>query len=256
MRRLNRIFVLVAAIAVMVTGLAATPALASPESSFVSKINAERSARGLGKLQVNGDLAAAAEKHSGRMMDKGSLYHNPNLGSVTSGWEALGENVGVGSSVDRIHQLFMESSGHRGNILGDYDSVGVGVKQESENKLWVTVIFMRSKTVTTTTTTTTQAPTTTTQAPATTTTAAPAPTTQPPSTQPPSTQPPSTQPPSTQPPSTQPPSTRPPATQPPSTSPPTTVGAAPSPVQVPAQSAASPPAPPMASAPGILPIAH
>jgi hypothetical protein len=58
----------------------------------------------------------------------------------------------------------MNSSGHRANILGDYNYVGVGVASDGD-VLWVTVIFMRKGAApepTTTTTTTTAAPATTT----------------------------------------------------------------------------------------------
>jgi hypothetical protein len=79
------------------------------------------------------------------MMNQDHLHHNPNLASVTSGWEALAENVGVGPDVARLHEAFMESDGHRRNILGNYNYVGVGVVRESETKIWVTVVFMRGR---------------------------------------------------------------------------------------------------------------
>ena len=40
----------------------------------------------------------------------------PNLGSVTTGWKALGENVGVGPDVSSLFDAFMGSSAHRSNI--------------------------------------------------------------------------------------------------------------------------------------------
>jgi hypothetical protein len=102
------------------------------------------------------------------MKSEDELFHNPNLGSVTSGWSALAENVGVGADVDRLHEAFMDSDGHRKNILGDYNYVGVGVVTESDLKMWVTVVFMRGpddlvsppSTTTTPTTTTTRPPST------------------------------------------------------------------------------------------------
>lgn len=151
----------------------------SYENSFVAKINAERSARGMNSLVVYWDLVDDARAHSDRMMSEDRLYHNPGLGSVTTGWYALGENVGVGPTVDVLHQAFMDSSGHRANILGDYNYVGVGVSVESETKMWVTVVFMDGPDdlLDPPETTTTTAPaTTTTPPPTTTTTAAPAPT--------------------------------------------------------------------------------
>jgi len=167
-RRIGTVLLLVALLAM---GLA-LPAYAGAEGTFVAKINASRAAAGLAPLQTHGDLIDDARSWSNHMMSSGNISHNPNLGSVTSGWIGLGENVGVGPNPDVLHQAFMESSGHRANILGDYTHVGVGVVVESETKMWVTVVFMKAPV--TTTTTTTQPPpqtTTTTQPPA----AAPAP---------------------------------------------------------------------------------
>lgn len=181
----RRILVVVAAAALALLGLV-VPAHADAEAGFVAGINAERAAQGLGPLEVYWDLVDDARAHSQRMMDGGAIFHNPDLASVCSSWQALGENVGVGGTVGSLHQAFMSSPAHRGNILGDYNYVGVGVAQESADKLWVTVVFMKgpdglvgggeeSTTTTTeaaTTTTTTEAATTTTTATATTTTVA------------------------------------------------------------------------------------
>ena len=199
------------ATALLSMSLGIAPAMAGSESSFVNKVNSARSARGKAPMQVYWDLTDDARAHSKRMMDKGEIFHNPNLGSVTTGWKALGENVGVGPSVDLLFDAFMGSSAHRSNILGSYNYIGVGVKTDDAGLLWVTMIFMLGPDDlldppgTTTTTTTTQPPstTTTTQPPSTTTTTQPPSTTT--TTQPPSTTT-TTQPPSTTT-TTQPPST-------------------------------------------------
>jgi uncharacterized protein YkwD len=177
------------AVAVLFMGMA-IPAFAGPEGTLVSKINSSRSAAGLAPLETYWDLTDDARAHSARMMDRGDIYHNPALGSVTGVWEKLGENVGMGVDLNALHSAFMNSSSHRGNILGDYNYVGVGVKTDAAGVYWVTVVFMKAApglngggTTTTTqapatTTTTTKAPattTTTTKAPATTTTTTKAP---------------------------------------------------------------------------------
>jgi hypothetical protein len=183
MRNPVRYLIIFMAVAVMFMGMA-IPAFAGPEGTLVSKINSSRSSAGLAPLETYWDLTDDARAHSSRMMDKGSIYHNPALGSVTGVWQKLGENVGMGVDLAGMHSAFMNSSGHRANILGDYNYVGVGVKTDSDGVHWVTVVFMKadpglnggSSTTTTTkapaTTTTTKAPatTTTTKAPATTTT--------------------------------------------------------------------------------------
>ena len=203
MRATRRYLILLAAASVFIA-LFAVPAMAGPAGQFISKINSSRSAAGLPPVQGYWDLSDDARRHSNSMAERGELYHSGSLGNVTSGWTGLGENVGVGIDVSGLHQAFMNSSGHRRNILGNYNYVGVGVTVDDEGFMWVTVIFMKAPdglndpvetttTVPPTTTTTTMSPnlpspptTTTTTQPApttTTTTKAPAPattTTQPP----------------------------------------------------------------------------
>ena len=143
MYTIRRTLAVALAVALMSLGLGIAPALAGPAGTFVSKINSERSARGLAPLEVYWDLTDDARAHAKRMMDKDDLYHNPNLASVTTGWSKLAENIGVGPDAGRLHDAFMDSSGHRKNILGDYNYVGVGVAEEPSGKLWVSVVFMK-----------------------------------------------------------------------------------------------------------------
>ena len=128
---------------------------------------------------MSSELVPDARAHSAEMMAAGNIFHSSNLAGVASGWESLAENVGAGPSVSSLHTAFMDSAGHRRNILGDFNYAGVGVK-EADGQIWVTVIFMRKGAAppTTTTTTAPEPVTTTTTAPpaeTTTTTAAPAP---------------------------------------------------------------------------------
>lgn len=178
----KRLLIIAATTAVFVATLA-LPAMAGPAGDFISKINASRAASGLAPLSSHSDLADDARVHSNLMADRQELFHSNNLGSVTSGWDKLGENVGVNLDVSGMHSAFMSSSGHRANILGDYNYVGVGVTVDDAGFMWATIIFMK-KGSTGTTTTSTQPPatTTTTQPPATTTTTTPPATT---TTQPP-----------------------------------------------------------------------
>lgn len=130
-------------------------ALSSSESQFVSKINAERTSRGKKALTVKSDLVSVARRHSARMAAKGSIWHNPNLGDEVDGWTLLGENVGKGPSVDSLHRAFMDSPGHRANILeSDFNQAGVGVVVE-DGTIYVTEVFAKRKTTTVTKTTTT-----------------------------------------------------------------------------------------------------
>lgn len=124
-------------------GATSAPALADSgrEASFVAKLNAERTERGLPALTVDGGLTTVARSWSGTMGGQGTLYHNPDLGAQVSGWEAVGENVGRGPSVDAIHAALMDSPGHRANILNErWTQVGIGVTIHG-GQVWVTQVF-------------------------------------------------------------------------------------------------------------------
>lgn len=114
------------------------------EAEFLRLINEERARAGLGKLKVYWDLVDDARAHSKLMDRENDLHHNPKLNEVTAPgyWARLGENVGVGFGVDSLHRAFMNSDGHRANILGDYTHIGIGVHHPEQ--LWVTVVFMKA----------------------------------------------------------------------------------------------------------------
>jgi hypothetical protein len=120
-----------------------TGAHASASSDFVAKINAARQSHGGQALTVRGDLAAAAQAQAERMADRSDLFHNPDLGGSVSHWSALAENVGYGPDVATIHTAFMNSPGHRTNILNaKYTEVGVGVVVR-DHVVWVAEVFRR-----------------------------------------------------------------------------------------------------------------
>ena len=180
MHRIRRGVAIVAiGAAFLATVVAPSLAGTGEENAFVSRINASRSAAGLEPLEVYWDLVDDARAWSAHMADVDTLSHNPNLGGVTTGWYALGENVGVGPGDDVVHEAFTNSPGHRANSLGDFTNVGAGVVWAGDTKMYVTVVFMKGPDdlLAPTTTTTVPPSTTTTASPTTTTTTAPAPTT-------------------------------------------------------------------------------
>lgn len=138
--------VLVATTMPLVSAAAVDPV--SAEHQFVDLINQERRQRGLSPLATNSDLVAGARFQADAIRDAGRLFHNPDLGSVTTGWTKLGENVGYGSTVSGLHVAFMNSPGHRANVLDpSYTHVGLGVVVEG-SRIWVAEVFMHSKVAT------------------------------------------------------------------------------------------------------------
>lgn len=134
------------------SGTVAPPASAdsATEAAFVAKIYTERHSRHLRGLTVRSDLVLVARGHSAKMARANRLYHNPYLTTQVKNWRWVGENVGVGPSVDALHKAFMASPGHRANILDtDYTEVGIGTVVVG-GKMWVTEVFRTPMNTTTT----------------------------------------------------------------------------------------------------------
>ena len=149
---------LVAALATVGLGVAAG-ADSGSEGEFISKINSTRANAGLAPLSSNGGLTSYARQHTADMMSAGEIYHSSSAqlgGAGGSGWDRMGENVGRGQSPSSLHEAFMNSSGHKANILGDYNYVGVGTGSQ-DGYLYVTVIFMKKGSTSPPATTTTVA---------------------------------------------------------------------------------------------------
>ncbi len=129
--------------------LLATPSLptaasiTTKESRLFAMINETRAARGVGPLSLAEDLSRMARRHSRHMARERRLFHHSCLSCrFPSGtWQLLGENVGTGGSLHRLHRMMMKSAPHRDIILtGSFDRVGVGVVKKGR-RYWVTEIF-------------------------------------------------------------------------------------------------------------------
>ena len=134
-------------------GLAApSPTRASPENpqydewDFLNLINRERRGAGLRPLAMVPAARDVARAWSDAMASRNVLSHNPNFAAQLEqrfpNYRRLGENVGAGGSVTSLHAAFMNSPGHRANVLGDFGYAGIGVRW-SGTKLWVTVNFLK-----------------------------------------------------------------------------------------------------------------
>lgn len=118
---------------------------------LVDKINADRSARGIPTLVWDQQLTVTAYEWSKAMSFYNNLVHR-NLKDLLNdpaynAWDRLAENIFTGNpgsaftSAD-IHGAFMNSSGHRTNILNPaFNAVGVGVYYAPDGKVWVTENF-------------------------------------------------------------------------------------------------------------------
>jgi len=116
------------------------------ERGFVRKTNNSRERFGRGRLKLDPEISKVARKHTREMIARNLLYHtsSTDLRRRVTFWSTLGENVGVGGTVDSLSTAFMNSPAHRDNILhSTFRHVGVGTVK-GLGRLWVTVIFQAS----------------------------------------------------------------------------------------------------------------
>ena len=120
----------------------ASPAAASADELF-QRLNSARASAGLPPLVRDAAVDAVAQRWTASIAADGDLAHNPDFSTqIPSGWTRAGENVAYGSSSSQIHQMWMDSSGHRANILHrEYTSVGIGRVVDSSGRVWATQVF-------------------------------------------------------------------------------------------------------------------
>ncbi|WP_205544031.1 CAP domain-containing protein [Rubrobacter indicoceani] len=98
--------------------------------------NQVRKNNGLSKLCVHPRLVKAARGHSRDMIDRGYFSHTTQGTGQNAGqritaagypWRTYGENIGYNSTPEAMHNAWMNSSGHRTNILNrNFKEVGIG----------------------------------------------------------------------------------------------------------------------------------
>ncbi|WP_030713292.1 CAP domain-containing protein [Streptomyces sp. NRRL F-2580] len=116
------------------------------ESAVLALVNKERSAAGCGALTMNAKLSAAARTYSDTMARSGVMSHTgPDGSTMTSrveaagyGWSRLGENIARGQAdPDAVMKAWMNSSGHRANILNcSFKEIGIGVHKGDGGPWW------------------------------------------------------------------------------------------------------------------------
>ena len=126
------------------------------ERELVSLTNHSRANAGLRSLRIDSALTSIARYRSKDMIQRNYFSHSipPSGKSVFDVMQErgycfrlAGENIGWntypdGSATEEIHKAFMDSSGHRANIMGrSWDVIGIGAyKAASGKKMW-TVLF-------------------------------------------------------------------------------------------------------------------
>ena len=136
--------------------------LARLEQAMVRQVNAERAKAGLKPLEIDAKLADTARGHSAEMRDLNYFAHQSPTAArrrpadryqavFGSAPRLMAENIlrawGSGASlreeaVDTWQAAFMNSSGHRSNILyPDVTHIGIGIVTNANGDVWITQMF-------------------------------------------------------------------------------------------------------------------
>jgi len=115
------------------------------EDDIISLVNFERQKEGLSGLSKNEKLMESAKRKALDMKEKKYFDHispeglQPWFFAEQVGYEyrTMGENLAEGFfSAQSVHQAWMESEGHRKNILSaDFEEIGVSIIDFEENGL-------------------------------------------------------------------------------------------------------------------------
>jgi uncharacterized protein YkwD len=121
----------------------AAGALAPVQEQVRLSVNDVRATVGAPLLVVNDELQARAQAWAEHLAAIGDVQHTPKLGAgLTIAWRVLGENVGLGSSVDIICDAFLKSPPHRANIVDPrFTLVGIGVAVDQQGRSFVVQQF-------------------------------------------------------------------------------------------------------------------
>lgn len=104
-------------------------------------MNWSRGTNGRATLPTHDALNAKAQSWAEHMARTGTLGHSRLTAGLPSCWTGVGENVGFGSSALAVQNGYMNSSGHRANVLGSWDFVGVGYAR-SGSRVYTVQVFM------------------------------------------------------------------------------------------------------------------
>jgi hypothetical protein len=117
---------------------AQAPAPTVAERFLLMAANQDRAARGLPQLHYDEHLALAARLHAYEMVKRRTISHQfageedlaARAGDAGAHFSLVTENVAEAPNSAEIHDLWMNSEGHRANLLDPHvDAVGIAVIQ-------------------------------------------------------------------------------------------------------------------------------
>jgi hypothetical protein len=122
------------------------------EQYLLAAANQDRAAHGLPPVKVDSHLVLAARDHAHAMASEGTISHQfagerdlaTRAGEAGARFSLITENVAEASNAAKIHEMWMNSEGHRANLLDPkVDVVGIAVIQK-DRQLYAVEDFGRT----------------------------------------------------------------------------------------------------------------
>ena len=119
---------------------------ADPAGHLTGLVADFRASQGLPAFERSPGLDEVARAWARVLADEGALRHNPDLQEQVRehhGCCHMAENVfhNAPADVDRAHRSLLDSAGHRSNLAGDYQRIGIGIVIDDQHRLWGVQVF-------------------------------------------------------------------------------------------------------------------
>ncbi|HPB46136.1 MAG: CAP domain-containing protein [Microthrixaceae bacterium] len=117
-------------------------------NEVVSLVNQTRAASGLGQLAGNATLDIKADNWAQKLRNECRLSHSRLADGAPGEWRKLGENVGYGGTIAQVHTAYLNSPGHKANILDpSFTSMGAAAVWgmcDGQYRVFTVQVFMKS----------------------------------------------------------------------------------------------------------------
>ena len=116
-RRLLVALAAVMAVASFSTVLTGCESTGADRAQVAALVNQSRAQAGLRTLKSNLTLDIKADSWAQKMRNACQISHSRLADGAPSNWRKLGENVGEGANIAVVHTAYLNSPGHRANIM-------------------------------------------------------------------------------------------------------------------------------------------
>lgn len=132
-----------------------TNSLASIEQAVHAQINQYRASKGLAPLTLNETISQQARTHSQNMASGAVAFSHDGFSSrvqaiskvipYSGSAENVAYNQGYSDPATQAVKGWLNSTGHRQNIEGNYNLTGISVAKNAKGEYYFTQIFIRNR---------------------------------------------------------------------------------------------------------------